>query len=232
MDEIAVLKTALATWSGLGDYSLLVIVIGAILVALPHFEWIGIQGFPKWQRTLGVIGAVLVLAGIGGETLALRKSRAINDEIAAALNARSAVANQGANALEREISQLRVQLAKAKWRVIAPQQETTLVEWLKQAPKGPVLVLYRADDEPSSFASQIKDALQAAGFAARAQQSQFAANLAGTWLLVRDLQQPPPHAVPIQAAFREIHIDLDAQPDANFVPSADTVVIVVGSRRS
>jgi hypothetical protein len=102
---------------------------------------------------------------------------------------------------------------------------------LRKAPKGPVLVLYRADDEPASYAAQIKDAFKAAGFDPRLQQSQLASNLSGTWLLVTDIQQPPPHAVPIQAAFREIHIDLDAQPDSQYVPSAETVVILVGSRR-
>jgi len=232
MDDVSALKAALATWDRLGDISLLVVVAGAILAAVPQFEWTGLPGFPNWQRAIGALGVLLVLAGIGGEILAINKSRTINAQIAAALNARAAAAIAASQALERETTQLRLQLTKAKWRVIAPEQETALIAWLKRVPKGPVLVLYRAEDEPASYASQIKDAFRAAGFDARAQQSQFAANLSGTWLLVQDLQQPPPHAVPIQAAFREIHVDLDAQPDALYVPNADTVVILIGARRS
>lgn len=231
MDDISVLKASLAAWNRLGDISLLVVLVGAVLAVVPQFEWTGLPSFPSWQKALGALGALLVLAGIGGEILAINKSRAINEQIAAALNARAAAAMAASQALERETTQLRLQLAKAKWRVIAPEQETTLIEWLKRTPKGPVLVLYRADDEPAAYASQIKDAFRAAGFDARAQQSQLAGNLSGAWLLVRDLQQPPAHAVPIQAAFREIHIDLDAQPDAQYVPSADTVVILIGARR-
>jgi cell division protein FtsB len=225
------LKASLATWNRLGDLSLLVVFVGATLAAATQFAWVGLARFPKWQRSLGALGAVLVLAGIGGEILSASNSRNINEQIAAALNARAAAAVAASNALEREITQLRLQLAKLKWRVIAPEQEAALIAWLKKAPKGPVLVLYRADDEPASYAAQIKDAFRAAGFDAKVQQSQLASNLSGTWLLVQDLQQPPPHAVPIQAAFREIHIDLDAQPDPQYVPSAETVVILVGSRR-
>jgi hypothetical protein len=231
MDDISVLKASLASWNRLADISVIVVLVGAILAAVTPFEWTGLPSFPRWQKVVGALGALLVLAGIGGETLSVNRSRTINEQIAAALNARAAAAVAASQALERETTQLRLQLAKAKWRVIAPEQETALIEWLKRAPKGPVLVLYRADDEPASYATQIKDAFRAAGFDARAQQSQFAGNLSGAWLLVWDLQQPPPHAVPIQAAFREIHVTLDAQPDAQYVPSADTVVILIGSRR-
>ena len=231
MDDISVLKAALATWNRLGDICLLVVLIGAVLAAVPQFDWAGLTRFPNWQRSIGALGAVLVLAGIGGELLSASNTRTINEQIAAALNARAGAAVEASKALEKETTQLRLQLAKLKWRVIPPEQETALIEWLKRVPKGPVLVLYRADDEPASYAAQIKDAFRAAGFDAKVQQSQLAASLSGTWLLVRDIQQPPPHAVPIQAAFREIHIDLDAQPDAQYVPSADTVVILVGSRR-
>src|SRR5215831_17381537 len=99
MDDVSVLKAALATWTRLGDVSLMVVAVGAILAAMGEFEWSRILRLPKWQRAIGAIGAVLVLAGIGGEMLAARKSRVINDEIAAVLNARAAAANQAANAL-------------------------------------------------------------------------------------------------------------------------------------
>jgi hypothetical protein len=231
MDDISILKASLATWNRLADISLLVIFVGAILAAVTQFEWIGLAQFPNRQRAIGALGGVLVLAGIGGEILCASNSRTVNEQIAAALNARAGAAVEASKALEKEAAQLRLQLAKLKWRVIAPEQEAALIAWLKKAPKGPVLVLHRADDEPASYAAQIKDAFQAAGFDPRLQQSQLASSLFGMWLLVRDLQQPPPHAVPIQAAFREVHIDLDGQQDPQYVPSGETVVILVGSRR-
>src|SRR5215211_2395915 len=166
MDDISVLKAALATWNRLGDVCLLVVLVGAVLAAVPQFDCAGLTRFPNWQRSIGALGAVL--------------------------NARAGAAVEASKALEKETTQLRLQLAKLKWRVIAPEQESTLIEWLKRVPKGPVLVLYRADDEPASYAAQIKDAFRAAGFDANVQQSQLAASLSGTWLLVRDIQQPPP----------------------------------------
>jgi hypothetical protein len=229
MDDISVLKASLATWNRLADISVLVVFVGAILAAMTQFVWTGLTS--NWRSSIGALGAVLVLVGIGGEILSANNSRTINEQIAAALNARAAAAAEASKALEKETLELRLQLAKLKWRVIPREQETTLIQWLKKAPKGPVLVLYRAEDEPAAYAAQIGDLFRAAGFDPKAQQSQLAGNLSGTWLLVQDLQQPPPHAVPIQAAFREIHIVLDAQPDAQYVPNADTVVILVGSRR-
>ncbi|MFL5002868.1 MAG: hypothetical protein ACJ8DY_20990, partial [Xanthobacteraceae bacterium] len=106
MDDISVLKAALATWNRLGDICLLVVLIGAVLAAVPQFDWAGLTRFPNWQRSIGALGAVLVLAGIGGEILSASNTRTINEQIAAALNARAGAAVEASKALEKETTQL------------------------------------------------------------------------------------------------------------------------------
>jgi len=235
MDEFPVLAQQLASWDRLGNIAVAVVLAGVLLVALTQFEWLtrwsGLERRPNWQRALGKLGALLVIAGIAGAIVATRSSRNTSERIAGALNAQAAAAAERAKLLERDAAQLRLQLAKLKWRVIAPEDQAMLVEWLTKAPKGPVIVFHANDDEPRSYAQQIGDALKAGGFDPKVVQAPAALNVPGMWLLVRDLQQPPPQAVPIQTAFREIHVPLDGQPDAQHVPDAKTVVIVVGSRR-
>jgi len=235
LDDIAVLKQSLAFWDRLGDLSALVALAGIILLGAAQFFWrataSSIGGSPRIRHALRTLGVLLVMAGLVGEILTARRSRNINDGISAALNAQAGAAMENAKVLEKDAAQLRLQLARLKWRVITPEQQALLTEWLKSAPKGPILLRHKADDEPASFAAQIRDALRAAGFDARMEASPAAASLSGTFLLVQDLQRPPAHAVPLQGAFREIHLDLDAQQDAQSVPNAGTVVILLGSRR-
>ena len=237
MEDISALRGALATWDRIGDLCALLALLGVILVALAQstsqFGWrpAWLRRFPLEPRVAGAIGAVLLIAALAGEILAARSSRNINERLAALLNARVATADEDAKAAGKEAAELRLQLARLKWRVISPEQQTTLVNWLKKTPKGPVLILYRHDDEPQSFATQIRDALKAAGFDPKLEQSPAALNTSGMFLLVEDLEHPPAHAVPIQGAFREIHVDLDGQQDAKHVPDGTSVVILVGSRR-
>ena len=235
MDEIATLKAALSTWDMLGGVSLLLVLVGLALVAVTQFDWLiplsWPARFPRWQASLGRLGTLLLIAGLAGEIISARSSRNLSDRIAAQLNARAGAEFERSRALEKDAAQLRLQLAHLKWRVITPEQQAALVAALQNAPRGPILVLYRLDDEPSSFAAQIRDALKAAGFEARLEQSPLAASLVGTFMLVTDLQRPPPQAAPLQAAFREIHVDLDGQQDPKYVPDAGTVVILVGARR-
>jgi len=235
MDDIPALTQQLANWDRLGNIAVLVVLAGAVLVAVTQFEslarWCGLEQRPGWHWAIGKLGALLVIAGLAGAIVSTRSSRNTSERIAAALNAQAAAAGERAKALERDAAQLRLQLARLKWRVIAPEDQATLVEWLTKAPKGPVVVFHANDDEPRSYAQQIVDALKAGGNDSKLVQAPAALNLPGMWLLVRDLQRPPPHAVPIQTAFREIHVQLDAQEDAQHVPDAKTVVILVGSRR-
>jgi hypothetical protein len=235
MDDISALRSSLALWDALGDLCAFLALLGVILIALSPFRSRPSWSWPPrlwyWPKGTASIGAVMVIAGLAGEILAARSSRNINERIAAMLNAQAAAATEASKAAEKEAAQLRLQLARLKWRVISPEQQAALVEWLKKTPKGPVLVLYRLDDEPQSFATQIRDALKAAGFDPKLEQSPATLSVSGTFLLVEDLEHPPAHAVAIQKAFREIHVDLDAQQDARNVPDGSTVVILVGSRR-
>jgi hypothetical protein len=235
MDDIAALKASLSGWDRLGDISLLLVLLGVLLVSMTQFEWLipwsGLAKFPKWQGPLGKIGALLLIVGLAGEIVSARSSRNINDQITAEIANRAGAAIERSKALEKDAAQLRLQLAKLKWRVITPEQQATLVDALRDAPRGPVTILYGLDDEPWSFALQVRDALKAAGFDPALEQSPAALNLPGTWILVRDPQHPPRHAVPLQAAFREIHIDLDGQQNPQHVPDAESVVVLIGSRR-
>jgi len=236
MDELAALQASLATWDALASISALLVFAGVILLLMSQFEWLadwfGPTGFLKLQGPMGKLAAVVLIVAFAGEILAAERSRTINDRITAVLNGRAAEAAKAAKVLETETAQLRLQLARLKWRVITPEQWATLVDWLRNVPKGPVMVLYKLDDEPQSFATQIRDALKAAGFDPKLEESPLAQNLPGTWMLVNSLERPPPHAVPIQKAFREIHVDLDGQQDPQQVPNPNAVVLVIGSRRS
>jgi hypothetical protein len=230
MDEIAGLKTSLGLWDTLGNISALLIFIGVILASATLMEWP-----PKWSMLIarfpkaGRIGAVLLIVGLTGEILSARRSHTISARIIGELNAQAGKAIEASKALEKDAAQLRLQLATLKWRVITPEQQATLINWLKATPKGPVVIQYGPEDEPWSYATQVRDALRLAGFDPRLEQSSIAAP--GTWIFVADLQHPAPHALAIQNAFREIHVDLDGQQEPQFLPTPGTVVILIGPRR-
>jgi hypothetical protein len=235
MDDLPTLKASLAGWDMLGDAALAAVLLGIALVSVTQFEWLipwaWLARFPRWSPALGKIGAMLLIVGFAGEIWAARNSRALSDRVAAEANKQAAAAIERAKALEKDAAQLRLQLARLKWRVITPDQQATLVAALKDAPRGPVTVFHGLDDEPYSFALQVRDALKAAGFDPALAQSPPALNLPGTFILVTDLQHPPRHALPLQTAFREIHVELDGQQDAQHVSDSGTVVILIGARR-
>jgi hypothetical protein len=235
MSDLSVLKQSLASWSLLEISAAAVVFAGAVLVVLAQFESLGrgfsLERFPRWRSAVGGLGAVLVILGLAGEIIAATKARVISDRISVQLTEQTAAAIERSKAMEKDAAELRLQLARLKWRIITPEQQATLTEFLKDAPKGPVLVLHTLDDEPRSYAMQIRDALKAAGFDPKMEQSAVAPNLPGTWLLVQNLQQPPQHAVALQKAFREIHVDLDGQQDPQRVPDPRAVVMLIGARR-
>ena len=107
--------------------AVLVVLAGAVLVAVTQFEslarWCGLEQRPGWQWAIGKLGALLVIAGLAGAIVSTRSSRNTSERIAAALNAQAAAAGERAKALERDAAQLRLQLARLKWRVIAPEDQ-------------------------------------------------------------------------------------------------------------
>src|SRR4051794_2757888 len=136
MNELSALQHALATWDRGGILAAGLVLVGAVLVAATQFEflsrWSGLVRLPRWQWPLGRLGALLVVVGLACEIVAIGKSRNLNDEIVAVLNARSAAMVERARALEKDAAELRLQLARLKWRVITPDQQAMLVEMLKQ----------------------------------------------------------------------------------------------------
>jgi len=233
MQGITALEHTLAQFDWLGDISAAVALAGVVLAAAMRLGdiWPFARRFPAWPRLVETFAVVLVIAGLAGQIFAARKTRDIAEKITASALTKTARTDEHIKELQKETAQLRLQLARFKWRVITPEQQTAVVDWLKKGPKGPVLVLYQPEDEPSSFATQIRDVLAAAGFEVKLQERPATLSVTGTFLLVQDLEHPPPQAVPIQNAFREIHIDLDGQQDAVHVPSGATVVILIGTRR-
>ena len=129
-------------------------------------------------------------------------------------------------ALEREI-------AARQPRTITPEQHRTLVRLLTPTSnKGRVVVKPNfVDMEATPFANQITQALTEAGFTGvgDAPLDIVLIGDAGIVIAVRDRDKPPPHAMPIIAAFAAAGIA--AKPvTAPFVPDADTVVIAVGRK--
>src|SRR5262249_26384340 len=159
MDEFPVLAQQLASWDRLGNLAGAVVLAGGLLGGLNPSEWLarwsGPGRRPNWQWALGKLGALLVIAGIAGAIVATRSSRNTSERIAGALNAQAAAAAERAKLLERDAAQLRLQLAKLKWRVIAPEDQAMLVEWLTKAPKGPVILFHANDSEPRSYTHHI-----------------------------------------------------------------------------
>jgi hypothetical protein len=122
--------------------------------------------------------------------------------------------------------------SRLTWRSITQDQRVNLVSALRNAPKGPVIVMHVAQEEPWQYARQITDALRAAGFTDVKQQS-GPVSLAepGEWILVLNRENAPAHAVPIQSAFKQIGVDLGGQSERAHVPTAETVVIMIGEKR-
>src|SRR5262249_26397992 len=159
MDDLSVLKQTLASWSLVEISAAAVVFAGVVLVALTQFEtlgrWLGLDRFPRWHSAVGGLGTLLVILGLAGEIIAATKARVISDRISVQLTQQTAAAIERSKAMEKDAAELRLQLARLKWRVITPEQQATLMEFLKAAPKGPVLILYALDDEPRSYATPI-----------------------------------------------------------------------------
>lgn len=103
-------------------------------------------------------------------------------------------------------------------RNITADQRTAIVQFLRGVPKGSVeIISMLGDAETYSYANQIKSALVAAEWNVNGvSQSVFTGGQqpTGVLIVVNDLNNPPPHAVPLQNALHSTGIDAPAHFDA------------------
>jgi hypothetical protein len=121
-------------------------------------------------------------------------------------------------------------------RSITPAQKAALVAFWKDGPKGPIRVGAKLfDEEAERFATQITDALNAAGFQATVVRGPFSFGTQGQWLLVRDLkkwQTEPSYVGSIQRGLRTVlHLNFEGQQmDASFAEIWGDVAIAIGAQ--
>jgi hypothetical protein len=121
-------------------------------------------------------------------------------------------------------------------RTITPEQRVALIAFWQDKPKGPIKVGAKLfDEEAEQFATQLVDALNAAGFQATAVRGPFSFGSAGQWILAKDLQKwqaGPSYVGSIQQGLKTVlHLDFDGrQMDGTFSENWGDVAIAVGAR--
>ncbi len=133
--------------------------------------------------------------------------------------------------LERErIARLKLE-EKLRPRNITQEGRQTLLTLLRTGPKGRVLVVPKVfDEEAEAYAAAISGVLRDAGYTIEAWKGQrpLSFGTSGGFMWVKDFSKPPPHAVGIQHAFKEIGITLGGYANSEIVPDAEVVFIGVG----
>lgn len=219
------------------DISNLVLLVGAVLVALGTYGTIRFAGIKEKfsdERTaaletqteqakaeLGVAQANIAKANAQIATASTEAEKAIAETAKA--NERTAELKL---ALEREI-------AERQPRTIDPKAKATIVALLKgdRAPKGRIVVLWKLfDEEAEQFAKQIIDVLKESGFDAVEGTGPMGFKVKGAWIVVRDFAaaSATPNALgAVQAAFRNVlHIELDGKQRTEGFPDEDAVIAI------
>jgi hypothetical protein len=191
-------------------------------------NWILIVGaFAVFVGTIGSITMGTVKEYFASERLSLNELATEHAKTDAEI-AREGAAKANARAAE-------AQLALEKYRAgrsLTPEQHGILLEALKAAPKGRVIVKPNfADAEATSFANQITGIFVEAGFSGTgdAPLQIISINRTGIFLAVRDGNKPPPDTDAILRAFAAAEVPVEPGY-ADWVPDLDTVVIVVGTK--
>lgn len=133
-----------------------------------------------------------------------------------------------------ETAKAKLELAKLQPRIITQEQHDKIVELLKNEPKGSVIVVWKQFDEESiNFGKQILNVLKDAGYDAKESIGPMTFGIAGTWIVVRDLNKllkEPSYAGSIQATLRNVlNINFDGQQRKDPFPDLGEVVIAIGS---
>ena len=149
--------------------------------------------------------------------------------IAEAETAKEGAANANARAAEAELALEKYR----KGRSLDDDQSTKLLEALKAAPKGRVIIKPNfVDSEATLFANQLSRIFNEAGFekVGDAPLDIVALHRPGVFMAFRDMKAMPPHFVPILQALRSAGVPIADFGAVNWVPDNDTVVIVVAGK--
>lgn len=116
------------------------------------------------------------------------------------------------------------------WREITSDQRIKLLALLKDGPKGIVYLRPKSfDAETEQYGKQMASILREVGFDVReCEEATLSWSLTGAFLLVKNLQKLPPHALFVQNSFRAVDILLAAYENPN-VPD-DSIMIGIGER--
>lgn len=185
-----------------------------------------------------ILGAAMVLAGtIGAIMLSSVREQfsdarlADNETKTAQATAESDIAKK--DSAEANARALEAQLALEKYRAgrsLIPEQRATLLQALKAAPKGHVIIKPNfLDTEATVFANQLAQVFLEAGYkgVGDAPLNIVSINRSGLFLAIREADKPPPDTNPILRAFAEAKIPVGSG-FADWVPDHDTIVIMVG----
>ena len=125
---------------------------------------------------------------------------------------------------------------KMQDRTITPEQRTDLIECLAASPKGKVIVLASVlDGEATRLAEKVENVLTNARY--QVDRPTFGSPISiladynsGMHLVVKDLKNPPIHAVPIQRCFWAAGIQLDVQWPGDREVNSNVVEISIGPK--
>jgi hypothetical protein len=172
---------------------------------------------------------VLLIVGIAGELVCLAFS--IHE---------SAGLNEQAARLEFTNLTLRVELEEAKMRqenAIALNEEKRLIKDLKDAPKGPIWIVYHNTGSFGKYhiAYRLYEILSRSGYTMIGGWSDFSTNVIGPFaqplhlvFVIRDPSHPPRHLEDIENAFTDINVKTWTFPIENIRPfTVETNQIII-----
>jgi hypothetical protein len=212
------------------------------------------QAVVSWANVVAFVCAVLTGAALflsayvssnisdiiqGDADRRIAEARTRGDEAraqAAEANERASAAAERAATLEKEAAEARLKLAQITMpRHLTPEHVETLKPLLMAIPsKGKVVVKGRwPGEEALTFTQQISGIMSDAGFdVVETPSAQHVLSLGnvGVNIIVRDINNAPPAASAVQAAFKQVGLEMPGISDPNACPEADVFWIMIGSR--
>jgi hypothetical protein len=151
----------------------------------------------------------------------------------ASLRQEAAALEKNAAVLNKEAADARLNLAELEApRVVTPAQQQIIVATLKDAPKGPVSVIYPITDntDAKDFADSITRTLARAGDRIVPPEGKLQAILSwsspGAYLVVHNIKRAPRYAGAIQHAFGRAGIYLIGTEKPDDVGPAQVIIVV------
>jgi len=215
--DIAALLANISFWEGWGYVALAAVLIGVAGESIKEFTpWLERIG---WEKKIGRISALILIAGLAGEGVTQPNTNAANAKLIALLN--------------KQTAQLRLDLEARKNRSLTDAQKSAIIERLKPLPdKGKIIFNpLMTDGEAIQFSDQIKAVLKAAGYDvedATFGERMLGLNRVGSFLWIKDAKNPPQRAKDISTAFRLVGITIWGDVHPEFT-DPDEVMLVVST---